>query len=555
MRRILIKSSINLALAGMLCAQSGGRSGAVVRSTGWSPQRAIDEATEIVVGTLVTGTAVNDGSMVHVTGTLRPARIIRGNLAPGGDVVVRWDYQPIVFETPNQTMKVEPVFGLWMLDQPPGEDLYRPLPVTGVRTNSMGGVYIPLPQAAPAPPYLAPAGATPEAKLAGELGAGLDAIGGAFGDRLNPGSSQNLDRAVADARLQFSGLSKLLLAVKPAGSSGVLEQLAASSWPNLRTVGLDGLLRAGDRDAVFALERDVANLAPTLEAREFGMGFDPRAIADPDAVMALGRIALSEAAWPGIESAAAMWLGMSNIPQAMPYLGMLLESPNSSIRVAGVFSMCHAIQSAPRGNALSGLWKPEMAAECPNSTPLQNPAQEPDLVAYWKQWWQAEEPQLSQKAQLPDVRMPARYANASAPSGPSPVPSSMDVRLQFLITIGMHSLHPPQGIPPRPVPFARSLPPDDAAKLTQIIEDLNAQLQANKQAHDKVVNQARMEGRLPRREETAQFSANEKAILGAGLDRLQRELSPRGWELTEQFMKTMSSFTMPLTAPAKPVIR
>lgn len=538
---------LTLCIIGTISAQTG--SGTSSSSNGWSAQQSLQDADAIVVGTLISGSGIDAVSKVQVTGVLRARRVLKGDLSPAVPVSVAWEYAPHIGQTPDITSKVPRVTGIWLL-KTTGPQTFRPLPV--MLPDSMGGVYLPVPDADLPLEYDTPPGTAPAVQLAAELGAALDAIAKSLGDKLNPQRTVLPNGGVRfgpGPRTPFSSLAELLWAIEPASARSVFERLAASPLPNLRTVGLAGLLRAGDRNALLALERDTANLAPTLEVFRLGQYIDRRLAPDLESAQVLARTALADVELPNFEGSVARTLGWVRRVEILPYLAVMLESPSNYTRVNAIEAFCTALRPS---SPLQSLWKPEMEANCPNSYPLRNPGDEPRLLAFWKGWWQDQRRKLEETSALPQVRVPARYwSGGTPPQVAEEVPVPMEQRFSSLVNM-IRAFKEGGGAGPAGTPLTARLSKTDDQALDRIVTAVHQQLDAQDQEARDMINAARVQGSVPPLEQMQKLNAERTRILQQGLETVKRELSPQGWTAVEAFLNEMNIHGVRLTSPAKP---
>src|SRR5437879_5431824 len=130
----VMRPAILFLLAATACAQTFSSHG------GWSFTDTFQTATDVLVGDIVSGSAVDDGSQVSVKATLRVVRVLGGNAAAGSDLAIQWQYRPMPLESPAVTSTVPKVRGLWFLRRAEGK--LQPLQAT-VMMSSLGGFYLP----------------------------------------------------------------------------------------------------------------------------------------------------------------------------------------------------------------------------------------------------------------------------------------------------------------------------------------------------------------------------------------------------------------------------
>ena len=365
----------------------------------------------IVVGDLTGGSVQDSGRQIAVDAVLRAQRVVKGSLEPGSEVRVAWDYMPNPIEGPARISTVPMVHALWLLSATgkPGE--FRAVQLS--RSNALR-YYLPFPEGDLPADFSYSANDTAESKLSRELGFALETQAARDGSRLNVTrvrDQRGLFTIQANMQVfQFTSTADLFWRVPPKAAVPVLRRFATSPLPNLRIVGINGLIRLGDQSALIALERGFAELIPTSEATHTYMALTEMPIGlTPEALNALGRIVLSETELPNVERPAADLLGLSGQVEALPYLAAMLESPSESTRSAALWAFCTALRpNSMRPNTLEKFWTPETAAHCPSGA-----AQLPDAgqVSFWQGWWQARRKDPPVFSVLPAVALPARYRN------------------------------------------------------------------------------------------------------------------------------------------------
>ena len=75
-----MRPAILLLLAATACAQT------FSSHSGWSFTDTLQTATDVLVGDIVSGSAVDDGSQVSVKATLRVVRVLSGSAMAGADL-------------------------------------------------------------------------------------------------------------------------------------------------------------------------------------------------------------------------------------------------------------------------------------------------------------------------------------------------------------------------------------------------------------------------------------------------------------------------------------
>ena len=496
-------------------------------TNGWSQQGSLREADAIVAGDIVEGTAADDGSSVRVSAVLQVLRVVRGSVVPQSRLRLAFTYVPSPVDGPDVTRVVPRGRALWLLEDA-GNETWQPLPVATL-PRSLGGRLLPLPPGDLPPSWFYPADAPPERKLACELASALEVLAPKTGP----------------AQMLFHEVSGLLLAIDGDAPVAVLRRLLESPAPALRAVALAGVLRRGDLDAVFLLERDLANLAPTVEAREISNSLGMLQLdQNTAAIHSLGRAALAETELPGLEGQAASRLGWSKSLEALPYLAVMLESPDSFARAQAAMGLCTLLRPMER------LWKADMAPHCPDHAPLR-PDEEAAILPYWKQWWVAERASL-RDVSLAVVHPPARYhaAPATAANGGATEVFDVPVEQRFRSLVSMvASFQRDSGAKPFRKTLINSLDENDDEKLLRILLAVDRRLDEQRAADMRFVNAARLAGKPPDVGEMRKGAAAMDRILREGLEEARRDLSPAGWDAVQSHMKSMNIVGVRLTAP------
>ena len=533
-----MRPSILFLLAAAACAQT------FSSHSGWNFTDTLETATDVLVGDIVSGSAVDDGSQVSVKATLRVVRVLGGNAAAGADLAIQWQYRPMPLESPAVTSTVPRVRGLWFLRRAEGK--LEPLRAA-VMMSSLGGVYLP---AGDAPRYYNQGAPLPY-KIACEIAPVIEDLVTRHGDDLGPhppyAPVAGAQPRWAQTVTQFNALT---MALQGLGKNAAEAYAYFSSLPDprLKLVGIQGRLETGDASALFDLEMNLAVVAPALNGGAMpmtGMGIDVRA--NLPAAHALGRLAIGETPLPGIEGGAASQLASTRSPEFLPYLMVMLGSPSPSTRDLALMSFCQLLRDQK-------FWTADMPGYCPNRAPLNDPAAEQKDIRFWKEWWQAHRDEIAKTVTLPDVSAPARY-NVPDDAARQPVEIPMEIRLLSLLNMaGSHSDHYHdaggalvQGHLPGPFdPVAPQLTPADRESYEQVCAAINAKLAAIQKRAEEMLNAARIAGTLP-----PVIADDRIPALRSALDDLRNRLSPAGWLVVEKFLNDMAGGMVRTAAPAK----
>ncbi len=526
--------------------------------TGWRFTDTIETANDVLVADITAGSAVDTGSQFTVQATLNTVRILRGDIAPGTDFTLQWHYRPRPRESPAVTTKVLHTRGLWFLRKNPDGGL-EPMQA-GVLMAPMGGSFLPLGSSAPSYADDEPL----QAKIAREIGAALeDLVAEHSADLDSPRRELNANRTVPawiDAGAQYQSLTMALQSLHRAAAGEVYQLLSTLPDPHLKTLGIFGRLGAGDTAAVPELEKNL----PTVLSASAGVHaypFPPFLGSldlknDLPAAHALARIALSDTTIQGLDGNLAFALVRTRSPEMLPYLIVMLQSPNPGIRGSALMGFCQLLGPMPTPTA---LWSPEMAGYCPNGWPINDRELERKDIQFWTGWWESHRDQIAKTVALPDVTPPARYSGAVRQSPEIPR------ELRFEVLVHMATRKPPdhyhaadgtivEGPPVADVPHdpvSRQLDSADREIFRQAIESVSAKLAAVQERGQQIGNAARITGTMPSREQSKALEADHMDALRSGLAELQSKLSPDGWQAVERFFKNMGGAGVIMTTVAK----
>jgi hypothetical protein len=479
--------------------------------SGWNFADTLQAVTDAFVGNLISGAAVDNGSEVSVQATLDVTRVLSGSTTPGAEIAVAWRYQPSVIEGPDVTTKVPKVTGLWFLrrDAAGKPELLRASPMP----TGLGGYYLP---AGDSPRYYA-AKAPLQYKIACEIGPMLESS--------------------AQPRIQFHALMMTLEALDRSATAEIFTYFSALPDPKLKAAGLMGRLTAGDASAVPEVEANLPTIAPVLQSGTLPpspiMALNLKG--DLKAAHSLGRLATGEMPW--FEGNAPFLLANTRSPEVLPYLVVMIGSPNASTRGFALMAFCNLLGPMSDSKA-SPLWRPEMQQYCPHGSPVNDRPLEQKDTAYWKQWWEATRGEIAKTVSLPQVFPPARYSTAP-PTRTVEVP--VEIRFGSLVSIARQTGGPD---------FVGSqLGAEDRAIWDQVTTTIMRKLDVVQATSQEMLNRARITGTRPDLDESHALDQENRAAVKAGLDELRSRLSPAGWQTIERFMPNASGAVM--TAPLK----
>jgi hypothetical protein len=504
--------------------------------SGWSFADTLQTASDVVVADITGGSAADNGSQVTVKATLHAVRVLSGDINAGADLVVEWHYRPNPGESPAVTTKVPLARGLWFLRKDSNGALE---PMQAGMMSPMGNSFLPL--GASAPSYAD--GEPLQTKVAREIAAALEELATEHAAALAP---RPPERTVwSNPRAQYQSLTVALQAIDQAAAIEVYQSLSMLPDPNLKALGIFGRLRAGDAAVIFELERNLATVLSAnraLETHPVSLnGLNLRG--NLAAAHALARIALSDPTIPGLDGELALVLARTRSAEMLPYLMVMLGSPEPGIRDSALMSFGFLLGPMPDPSA---LWEPEMAGYCPMGSPVNDREIEQKDIQFWTQWWESHREEIAKTVALPTAAAPARYGAARREEGEIPI----EVRFEFLLhmsadkrTEHYHAedgtiVEAPPPVPDGPHdPVSGQLEPADREIFHQVIESVNGKLAAVQERGRQIANAVRITGTMPTREQSRELDAGRTAALRTGLAELQSKLSPEGWQTVERFLK------------------
>ena len=504
--------------------------------SGWSFSDTLQTASDVLVADITSGSAADNGSQVTVKATLHAVRVLSGDINAGADLVVEWHYRPNPGESPAVTTKVPLARGLWFLRKDSNGALE---PMQAGMMSPMGNSFLPL--GASAPSYAD--GEPLQTKVAREIAAALEELATEHAAALAP---RPPERTVwSNPRAQYQSLTVALQAIDQAAAIEVYQSLSMLPDPNLKALGIFGRLRAGDAAVIFELERNLATVLSAnraLETHPVSLnGLNLRG--NLAAAHALARIALSDPTIPGLDGELALVLARTRSAEMLPYLMVMLGSPEPGIRDSALMSFGFLLGPMPDPSA---LWEPEMAGYCPMGSPVNDREIEQKDIQFWTQWWESHREEIAKTVALPTAAAPARYGAARREEGEIPI----EIRFEFLLHMAAdrqpehyHAadgtiVEGPPDTPNAPHdPVSGQLEPADREIFHQVIESVNGKLAAVQERGRQIANAVRITGTMPTREQSRELDAGRTAALRTGLAELQSKLSPEGWQTVERFLK------------------
>ncbi len=465
----------------------------------------------VVVARLEDPRVMDAGVKIQVAGQLRVVRVLAGDLEEGDRFPFSWEYRAMQDEPRELEKRLPQGACVWLLMR--GEGGWRPEPFLPYRGGGFaGGVALSLPGEQSPPEYWPPPDSSWKRALAHELRWVMDALAEKHGSELNP-KWKILTRgafvpAMNSPQRWFSAAGTLLSFLPVEETVEVYRGLAGSPYPNPRMAGLAGLVRAAQPGAAVEMERDWALLSQTLESIRVGPAMQSMPRLPKEDLLALARIAISEASAPAIEQTAAHHLHHAG-PEALPYLAVLLENPLVSVRTVSIQSVCTLLRATvnpdPRYCEVIGLTK--------------DAEREAEVTSYWRS--------RIQGMGYAQLRPPARYRAAPAiESYYSGMPMGERVWRVAVALRGERTSHP----------LRSQLDERDLTTLTAI---LSAMLEADfrhRKAFEQRVHQGRLQGAPLGREEFEADYGKLMAAWLAALEQARQQLSAAGWRALDDHL-------------------
>lgn len=524
--------------------------------SGWAFDDTLQTATDVLVGDVVNGAAVDDGSQVTVKATLRVVRALSGATPAGAELPLQWQFRPMPLESPAITSKVPLVRGLWFLRKN-AEGRLELLRASGV-LPALGGFYLP---AGDAPGYYTN-NAPLQYKIASEIAPVLEELVERNAADLGPHTPVPPVHGVLApwvlTRMGYQALTMALQALDKTATAEAYRRFSSLPDLNLKMVGIEGRLNAGDTSALFDLEKNLASLAGA-----FGVYMPPAIVGlnlrgDLPAAHVLARMGLSETPLPVPEGGLASQLATTRSPEFLPYLVVMLGSPNSGTRDGALMAFCQLL--GPMGDTVKAhpLWRPEMSGYCPNQSPTNDRAAQGKDIRFWTQWWDSNRQEIAKTVTLPSISAPVRY---SVPENTGrQVVTEVPMEIRFLSLLNMSGAQPDhyhdaaggfvEG--PRPGPYdpvSVQMTPSDREAYGQVVGAVNAKLAAVQKGSEDMLNAARIAETMPDAKRSHELDRQRMAALKAGLDELRNRLSPAGWQVVERFLMEMGFGMMAGGAP------
>jgi len=184
------------------------------------------------------------------------------------------------------------------------------------------------------------------------------------------------------------------------------QSLRGSPDPELRFIGLEGLLGTSNEASALAEIASSLGVLPTLRTRSLlQVEISGTRNSDPAIVASLGAIASSpDETW---QRCAAKGLENIHSLKALPFLAQLLSSPDRAAREAAMSGLSRFVDNLPiqtvsniinGGSLISQGPTPYRTAQTDKyslSRRLLGSADETEYVQFWKSWWASMKSQLA----------------------------------------------------------------------------------------------------------------------------------------------------------------
>ncbi len=344
-----------------------------------SIQALADQADLVTVATVLASS--QSGNLVSFT--LQLDRVLKGGASEGSTIFVQWESGPNLPAV--QEKWLVNLRGLWFLRELTS-GRWKALPTVLGSALFMDAFF-----SIPVGPIVNAFSYSPTApvidKVISELGAATE--------------QQNASAPGGSFRV-LAGLQ----GVKSPLIASMYQRFSESASPNLRALGLAGLLRLGETAALSRAETELPNLSKTKEFQNIVVSVcsyfrNP----DPSAVAILGRLSILAGASPELASCAVIALRHMHTRESLPFLVVLLDSADRRIRyqaVAGLASFANMghvpleEKLRARGQYVATTRGPyttdETLQHFPTLPAFEN--NEAQYINFWKSWWNRVQPLL-----------------------------------------------------------------------------------------------------------------------------------------------------------------
>jgi hypothetical protein len=464
----------------------------------------------LVAGIIEEPRAVAEGGTVRASGHLRVVRAMAGEVAPGTRLELRWEYRAAPGELQEGGKHIPAGPGLLLLARD-GESWKPQRFVTDSTAQFAGGYFFPLPGEQVPPQYWAEADARWERKLAHEIWWTLELLAQQHGQALNPARRVLTDGAIlarpTPVQRHFRAGAFLLWTAPEPETLEIYYRLAQSPYPNVRTTGLTGLLRAGASGAALEMEKDWPLLAPTLEAIRIYRGLRNIERLPKEDIRALARMALNEVVPPFFESAVAGQLAPLGA-EALPFTAAFLLHADARVSGAAVATACLLLKGtldSPR------RW-----------CTVRQSRTEAEVIEFWQD-------RLRDLGVRPRI-LPGRYRAA----GPELSADAVVAVEDRLWRVALFASKPGTVVTWRPALSNR-----DREILLPVLERLRREYEVLREAHSAQMQERRRKGLGRDPDLHDEFNRKVKDGRRAALEQLRRELSSAGWTTLEGVLEAI----------------
>ena len=329
----------------------------------------IDQSDLVVIGSITAGQQI--GQTVNFS--LLVDLVLKGEAGAGTSLGVGWnDAWPTRIGRQLYQRELSGFYGMWFLRKDGTSGILALLPASGAGQTPIGRAYFPL-------------GRDRVPKL----------TGGSVADRV----ASVLIAEVRATKALTAATGGLWGIADSAITTGFFQEMAADPDAKMHLVGVAGLARIHDNGAV----ADLVALVDRIPRSE-GQGFALHAIealGDGEAGRTLALGSLIKSPDFEVQFTAAQTLGSLHSRNSMPFLAILLESPDPRIRQQAIIGMSRFVDNLPRLTEENGppsfkwsiplgppLYKtPETDLYRPDMTRLGDPVAELAYVQFWRSWW------------------------------------------------------------------------------------------------------------------------------------------------------------------------
>jgi len=464
----------------------------------------------LVAGVIEEPRATAEGATVRVSGRLRVVRAIAGEVEPGAGLALRWEFRAAPNEAREAGMRLPAGPGLVLLARD-GEGWKPQRFVTDSSAQFAGGYFFPIPGEQIPPQYWTEADAAWERKLAHEIWWTLEHLAQQHGHALNPARKVLTDGAIlarpTPVQRHFRAGSFLLWTAPEPETLEIYYRLAQSPYPNVRTPGLTGLLRAGASGAAQEMEKDWPLLAPTLEAIRIYHGLRKIDRLPKEDIRALARMALNEVVPPFFESTVAGQLSVLGA-EALPFTAAFLLHPDARVGGAAVATACQLLKAT--------LDSPRRWCTARQSRT------DPEVIDFWQD-------RLRDLGVRPQT-LPGRYRSPE-PEAPAGEEAPAEDRLWRAALLASK--------PGTVLIWRPALSQRDEEILLPVFERLRREYEMLRETYSTRMQERRRKGLGPDAELHDEFNRRLREGRQAALGQLRSELSGEGWAALEGVLEAI----------------